>query len=151
MSKKRFLNTVFALLLSVFCFTSNAQSHNARNKMTPQYNWDLVIEAIASIESSHNPKAVSKNGLYVGYLQISPILVKECNDILGKQHYTLSDRYSVEKSKEMFIIIQNRYNKQCSVERAIRIWCGGPKGCNSPHATAYYRKVSKTMSQMAKL
>ena len=81
-------------------------------------------------------------------MQITPILVKDCNVILKKQkskkQYTMSDRYSIEKSKEMFLIIQKYYNPENNVEKAIRSWNGGMK--YSVKATnRYYKKVLAKM------
>jgi hypothetical protein len=81
-------------------------------------------------------------------MQITPVLVKECNDILKKQksnkRYTLDDRYSVEKSKEMFLLIQKYFNPENNVEKAIRSWNGGIK--YSVKATnKYYKKVLARM------
>ena len=60
---------------------------------------------------------------------ISPVLVRECNNILKargeSKRYTLKDRYNAEKSREMFAIIQSHHNPSNSIERAIRIWKGG--------------------------
>ena len=68
-------------------------------------------------------------GQYVGLLQISPVLVRECNNILKargeSKRYTLKDRYNAKKSREMFAIIQSHHNPSNSIERAIRIWKGG--------------------------
>lgn len=65
----------------------------------------------------------------MGLLQISPVLVRECNNILKargeSKRYTLKDRYNAEKSREMFAIIQSHHNPTNSIERAIRIWKGG--------------------------
>ena len=87
------------------------------------FDWEPVMNAIIQIESKGNPAAV--NGPYVGVLQISPVLVKECNDILksagSNKRYSLSDRFNATKSKEMFIIIQSFHNPLNSVERAIRL------------------------------
>ena len=74
--------------------------------------WAPVIRAIAQVESEGNPKMVSKCGRYVGYLQISKILVRECNQILGKQVYTYDDRYDKQKSIDMFIVFQEHFNKE---------------------------------------
>jgi hypothetical protein len=64
-------------------------------------------------------------------MQITPILVKECNEILksrkSSKRFTMNDRYNVGKSKEMFLLIQSHYNKTNDVEKAIRTWNGGPK------------------------
>ena len=110
------------------------------------YDWSAVMEAIIKVESGGNPKAVSGNS--VGAMQITPILVRECNNILEKQkskkRYTLADRYSVDKSKEMFLLIQKYFNPENSVEKAIRSWNGGVK--YSVKATnKYYRKVLAKM------
>ena len=81
-------------------------------------------------------------------MQITPILVKDCNQILKKQkskkRYTMADRYSVAKSKEMFLLIQKYYNPENSIEKAIRSWNGGMK--YSVRATnKYYKKVIAQM------
>ena len=104
------------------------------------------MDAIIKVESEGNPRAVSGNS--VGVMQITPVLVKECNDILKKQksnkRYTLDDRYSVEKSKEMFLLIQKYFNPENNVEKAIRSWNGGIK--YSVKATnKYYQKVLARM------
>ena len=94
------------------------------------YDWTRVINAIIQVESEGNPKAFNTNGNCAGILQITPGLVKQCNIWLrakkSKKRYTLADRYNVEKSKEMFVMIQTYYNKSNNVEKAIRIWNGGP-------------------------
>ena len=112
------------------------------------FDWTPVMEAIIKVESEGNPKAVSGNS--VGAMQITPVLVKECNNILSKRkskkQYTLADRYSVEKSKEMFLLIQSYFNPENNVEKAIRSWNGGMsygvKATNS-----YYRKVIARMKK----
>ena len=82
-------------------------------------------------------------------MQITPILVRECNNILkqrkSKKQFTMADRYSVAKSKEMFLLIQSRYNPANDVEKAIRIWNGGNN--YSVRATnGYYKKVMRQLS-----
>ena len=113
---------------------------------TPKFNWNPVMDAIIQVESEGNHNAVSGNS--VGAMQITPILVKDCNDILqrkkSKKRYTLADRYSVEKSKEMFLLIQSHYNPMNSIEKAIRTWNGGVN--YSVRATnRYYKKVMSKM------
>ena len=106
------------------------------------FDWGPVMDAIIQVESEGNPNAVS--GKSVGVMQITPILVEDCNNILkqkkSKKRFTLSDRYSVKKSKEMFLLIQSYYNPTNSIEKAIRSWNGGVR--YSVRATnRYYRKV----------
>ena len=133
--------------------TENATSPNktsvksvAKSSKTSSVNWNPVMDAIIQVESEGNPRAVSGNS--VGAMQITPILVKDCNEILKKQkskkRYTMDDRYSVAKSKEMFLLIQSYYNRENSIEKAIRSWNGGVK--YSVRATnRYYKKVMALM------
>ena len=110
------------------------------------FDWGPVMDAIIQVESEGNPNAVS--GKSVGVMQITPILVEDCNNILkrkkSKKRFTLSDRYSVKKSKEMFLLIQSYYNPTNSIEKAIRTWNGGVN--YSVRATnRYYKKVMSKM------
>jgi soluble lytic murein transglycosylase-like protein len=110
------------------------------------YDWSKVINAIIQVESKGNPKAYNPNGNCVGILQITPGLVKQCNTWLAakksKKRYTLADRYNVEKSKEIFVMVQSYYNKSNDVEKAIRIWNGGP-GYTVKGTNGYLKKVMK--------
>lgn len=132
------------LSLSFSILTLMPLSAGAANKIesSGQYDWTAVMDAIILVESEGNPRAVSGNS--VGAMQITPILVRECNNILkargSKKQYSLNDRYDVGKSKEMFLLIQSKYNTANNVEKAIRSWNGGPN--YSVRATnGYYRKV----------
>ena len=110
------------------------------------FNWNPVMDAIIEVESGGDAKAVSGNS--VGAMQITPILVKDCNNILqkknSKKRYTLADRYSVEKSKEMFLLIQSHYNPANNIEKAIRLWNGGVN-YSVRATTRYYQKVMRKM------
>jgi hypothetical protein len=90
--------------------------------------WNPLMDAIIQHESGGNVNA--KCGPYLGPMQISPLLVRGVNNILKsrgeKTRYTLADRKSIQKSKEMFIIVMSVYNKTNDYDKAIRIWAGGP-------------------------
>lgn len=136
--------SLMALMLA--CTTAPAGGNAAKSTKTSGFNWHPVMDAIIQVESGGNTKAVSGNS--VGAMQITPILVKDCNEILKKQkskkRYTMADRYSVAKSKEMFLLIQSHYNPENSIEKAIRSWNGGVK--YSVRATnRYYKKVMAMM------
>lgn len=107
-----------------------------------------LIDAIIYVESRGNPRA--KGGCSVGILQITPIAVRECNNILkakgSKKRYTYSDRYDVEKSKEMFMLIQEKYNPGRDIEKAIRLWNGGP-GYTIKGTQKYFNKVMKILKK----
>lgn len=137
---RKFLKLMVCVILFTFAIGSKSYSQS--------FNWNRVIDAIAIVESNNNPKAVGNSS--VGLLQITPILVKDCNKILEKQNkskrYNLNDRLSPKKSKEMFIIIQEYYNPQHNIERAIRLWNGGPN-YSIKGTQIYYNKVRKHLAQ----
>ena len=137
---------VVLMALMLVSMTTFAGGRTTKSATTSGFDWNPVMDAIILVESEGNPKAVSGNS--VGAMQITPILVRECNNILEKQkskkRYTMNDRYSVEKSKEMFLLIQKYFNPENNVEKAIRSWNGGVK--YSVKATnKYYRKVLAKM------
>ena len=144
-----FIKRAVFSLMALFMMSLSAAAGDSIWSMTKKssFDWNPVMDAIIQVESEGNPRAVSGNS--VGVMQITPVLVKECNNILQKQksnkRYTLDDRYSVEKSKEMFLLIQKYFNPENNVEKAIRSWNGGMK--YSIRATnKYYKKVLARMN-----
>ena len=143
-----FIKRAVLSLVALFMVSLSASAGDSIWSMSKRssFDWNPVMDAIIKVASEGNPRAVSGNS--VGVMQITPVLVKECNDILKKQksnkRYTLDDRYSVEKSKEMFLLIQKYFNPENNVEKAIRSWNGGIK--YSVKATnKYYQKVLARM------
>lgn len=109
------------------------------------YDWSKLINAIAYVESGHNPKAFNRNGNCAGLLQITPVCVKQCNILLqrakSKKRYTMQDRFNPEKSKEMFVLIQEEYNPEHNIEKAIKCWNSGFNGNWKVRSIGYYKKV----------
>jgi hypothetical protein len=143
---KKLERVLFVLcILSVNPHSALAAGNGSSNS-TSRFDWNDVIDAIIQVESSGNSNA--KNGNQVGAMQITPILVADCNQILkqrgSKKRYTLADRFSVKKSKEMFLLIQSWYNPHNNVEKAIRSWNGGAN--YSVRGTQkYFEKVMRAM------
>lgn len=137
MMRKKFKKLFLSCLMLALSLTVVAQSES--------YDWSKVIDAIVKVESRGNASAKSKD--CVGILQIRPILVADCNEYLQiikskKKRFTLADRFSPEKSKEMFILYQKRYNPTNNVEKAIRLWNGGC-GYSVTKTEGYYQKIMK--------
>lgn len=141
---KNFVMNACLSLSFLSLIPTTATAVNNGSQSSASFDWSPIIEAIIKVESEGNARAVSGNS--VGVMQITPVLVKECNNILkkrkSKMRYTMEDRYSVEKSKEMFLLIQSYHNQQNNVEKAIRSWNGGPR--YSKRATnSYFQKVMR--------
>lgn len=103
-----------------------------------------LMESIIYIESRGKLNAV--NGSCCGPMQISPVMVKSCNKILKERginkQFTLKDRFNLEKSKEMFIVYNSKYNPEFNIEKAIRSWNGGSH-YKIQSTQGYYNKVMK--------
>lgn len=114
---------------------------------TNDFDWEPVMQAIIQVESEGNTKAVKGNSC--GAMQITPILVAECNQILkkrnSKKRFTLRDRFSLAKSKEMFELIQSHFNPLNDIERAIRSWNGGNR-YSVKRTQRYFEKVMKHLT-----
>ncbi len=113
---------------------------------------DLLLEAIIQVESRGKEDCIGDKHLgkpSIGVLQIRPIMVREVNRILKKQNikkkYELDDRYSREKSIEMFYIWKDYYHSEDSDEVIARCWNGGPKGWKRNSTKYYWTKVQKEL------
>ena len=105
---------IFRIVLFVVCVFGVTPAMYAEKTVekstvsTAKFDWEPVMKAIIQVESEGNTKAV--RGKSCGAMQITPILVAECNNILkgrnSKTRYTLRDRFNLEKSKEMFLLMQ---------------------------------------------
>lgn len=134
------------LILSILSLLPLGAGAITKATTSEPFDWSSVMDAIILVESEGNSKAVA--GKSVGPMQITPIAVRECNNILekrgSKKRYTLDDRFDKTKSKEMFLLIQSKYNPTNDIEKAIRLWNGGPK--YSLRATdRYYKMVLRRM------
>ncbi len=92
--KKACVSLMALMLVSLNALAGGATKSNKSSG----FDWNPVMDAIIQVESGGNPRAVSGNS--VGAMQITPILVKQCNIYLqqqkSKKRYTLADRYNVE-------------------------------------------------------
>ena len=111
--------------------------------ITPE-QLDRLIPALIEVESGGVVGAVGDGGRAVGVLQIWPIMVQDVNRIAGTE-YTLADRLSPEKSKEMARTYFNHYGKKWTVEQAARHWNSGPN--TTAGTDGYWNKVKKELEK----
>lgn len=145
---------IFRIVLFVVCVFGVTPAMYAETTVekstvsTVKFDWEPVMKAIIQVESEGNTKAV--RGKSCGAMQITPILVAECNNILkgrnSKTRYTLRDRFNLEKSKEMFLLMQSEFNPGNNVEKAIRAWNGG-NNYNKKRTQRYFEKVMKELKK----
>ena len=103
-----------------------------------------VLKAIIWVESGNDGKGAYNRDepLAVGILQEFPVIVRDCNRILGYNKYKLEDRLNNVKAIEMFWIYQKHYNPEMNLEKMCRIWCGGPDG-DHQKGTLFYLNLVK--------
>ena len=113
-----------------------------------------LVHALINVESRGNSKCLGDLHLgspSVGVLQIRPIMVREINRILkiegSEKRFKKKDRFSREKSIEMFYIWKNFHHKGDSDEVIARCWNGGPKGWKSIKTQHYWNKVQKELKK----
>jgi len=159
----KILNNAFLIaFLVIFLLISSAhvllasQIQPVELKLKTQADIDAeiylsILEASYIVESENNPNAVGDNGRAVGILQIWTVVIDDVNRILGENKYTYQDRWSPEKSREIFEVYVSFYGNQYreitgqdpTAEIYARIWNGGPYGWRKVSTDIYWYKISK--------
>lgn len=75
---RRVFVLLFLLMANIYVFAATNEKNSSK------FDWNPVMDAIIQVESEGNPKAVSGNSC--GAMQITPIMVKECNEILRRRN-----------------------------------------------------------------
>lgn len=107
---------------------------------------DPLISAIIQVESGGDTLAYNSKEDAVGCLQIRPIMVREVNRLLGKDKYTLKDRWNKAKSIQMFNILR-LHTKNPTNEKLARNWNGGYNGHKKQSTIKYWNKVKNNLNK----
>lgn len=114
-----------------------------------------LIGAMIIVESDGRDSIIGDKHLgknyAVGALQIRPVMVREVNRILKLQHkkkkYTLNDRFSRQKSIEMFNIWREFHHPNDDFEKIARNWNGGPRGYLKNRTVEYWVEVQLELNK----
>ena len=118
---------------------------------------NILLCAMAWVESRFDPSAVNKAEGAVGILQIRPCVVEDVNRISKDiQLVTLDQRKEVAASflvAEMYLTYWGgEYTKetglQASPQVLARIWNGGPDGWKQDCTLEYWEKVNNRVLEM---
>jgi hypothetical protein len=89
---------------------------------------DAFLNAVIGYESTWNDSAENPVTKARGILQILPIMIDEANRLQiskgSEVRYTWDDAWSVEKSIEIWYLVQNHHNPTYDSKRACQIWFG---------------------------
>ena len=154
------LISVIALLLILL---NNKKANGTPSKPTPDKVEEVVkmdtvkpidelVEALIFVESRGKEDAIGDTHLgapSIGVLQIRPIMVREVNRILKQKKsdkkFKLKDRFSKDKSIEMFMVWKNFHHPNDGFEKIARNWNGGPNGYRFKRTEYYWNKVRKQL------
>lgn len=115
-----FIVGLFITLSGVMVYSvSNSDMFEASPvELSSLTDWEILELAIIKTESDFNPLARGKaNDL--GIFQGTEIWVEDVNRIVGEPKYVHTDCLDIDKSIEMFNIIQNHYNPNHDLSIAI--------------------------------
>lgn len=102
--------------------------------------WQIMIMAMIGVESEYNAKVTS--GSSKGYLQITPIYVKEVNNITDNIYaFTLEDALNPYHSFKMFEIMNMKHNTNKDIDMAIKLH-------NPGGGKPYANRIKKRMQQI---
>ena len=108
--------------------------------------YEQTFLAIVAQESGGNPHALNVHENAVGILQIRPVMVDDCNRIVGYIRWTLADRTNPAKSREMYDCFQKHHTHPGDgSEQWARRWNGGPRGTEKTSTLAYWQNIQRRM------
>lgn len=131
------LNTV--LLTEKTCSGAHHTTQTGSTEIHQQ-DWDTFTLALAWVESRWNDSAESPRQA-AGYLQITPILVKDANRITGTETFSLQGRFDRDESIRLFNVIQTEYNPEHDLHLALKIW-------NPYSKVGYHRAVMRKYEEL---
>jgi hypothetical protein len=106
---------------------------------------ELIAKALALILLAEDYRGVDSPEGWVGKYQLSAIMVRDVNRILGKEVYTYSDRSDPVKSRKMVIIYLRHYGtakrigREPTVQDLVLIHAAGPDGWKQSEALWYWQ------------
>ena len=124
-----YVSIILNLLLTVCCFVfyNDGRHVVSKEKLIVREqvievpdtinDWEMFTMALMKVESDYDSTAVSPVGAR-GYLQLPPVYIKEVNQ-KHNTNYTFADAWNLEKSYEIYDLMQQAHNKDYDIEKAI--------------------------------
>ena len=106
-----------------------------------------LLLAMAMVESDCNPEKVNPVCGGVGIIQITDIMLDDCNRIVGENRWSSADRFDIIRSYEMAVTYWNHYGFTKPEEMA-RSWNGGPDGDWQDCTLDYWVKVDAALTNI---
>ena len=158
--------TMKKLLFMVGCvwiLSSSAEAPPSHVKVEykepePKVDYPFGIEdhsllSVMWYESRFNKTAVNPVSGARGVLQILPIMINEANRLRRLQgsdiRYTWDDAWDVEKSIEIWYLVQNYHNPDYDLQKACMIWFGRGVQYDGKTWREYHRDVHQYLISLS--
>lgn len=117
----------------------------------------IDLSIISKIESNNNPFAYNKHSKATGKFQITPVCLKEFNNLCNKR-YTMQDMFNANKNKEVAQWYLNlripsmlkHYKKEVNIINIIRAYNCGIKSVVRNYTTKETKDYIKKYNQLSK-
>jgi hypothetical protein len=105
---------------------------------------DRLLDAIAKVESRHDPDAIGDGGRAAGVYQIHRSYWADGTKFLGVTwDYAMAT--DPAKAREVVRAYLLHYGRGCTLLEMARIHNGGPTGHKKPSTQAYARKIARLL------
>lgn len=105
---------------------------------------DRLLDAIARVESRHEPGATGDGGLALGAYQIHRDYWTDGTKFLGVD-WDYSQASDPAKAREVVRAYLRHYGRGCSLLEMARIHNGGPNGHRRPSTLDYARRIARIL------
>ena len=102
--------------------------------------WQVFVLALVEVECERNPNLTSSKGA-IGPFQITSQFVNEVNRLYGTS-FILEDAWDIDKSLTMFEMINDHYNPNRDIDKAIEL--------HNPRAGKWYNKRIKKRMELVR-
>ena len=109
---------------------------------------DLLLDAIARVESRNDPNATGDGGRALGPYQIHRAYWADGTRFLGV-HWSFADARDPHKAREVVRAYLLTYGRGCSLLEMARIHNGGPAGYKKRCTLPYARRIATLLQNMA--
>jgi len=112
---------------------------------------DPILRAFVGFESFYNQYVVNPISGARGILQFLPVMINEVNRILlecdfNYSLYSWEDAFDVQKSIDMWYIVQRYHNPDYNIQKACQIWFGIGVQYDGMTWVSYYKRIQKRLS-----
>lgn len=136
------------VMLAVISVCVSLESAQAKTPEKPQV--DLLLDAIARVESNGNPRAVGDSGRALGVYQIHKSYWKDGTRILGVD-WSYDCAKDPVKARQVVRAYLLHYGRGRSLLEKARIHNGGPRGYQKKATLRYARKIAEILDQDAEV